>query len=85
MPKKSRKGRLKHQRRVNTQPIATKDISSPTQLLSHSNKQAPPAKSQVAIDDLATRHQHVRSDLKRTFIIGGAVFALLFILYFIFH
>lgn len=85
MPKKSRKSKLKYQRRINPQPTASKEANLSTQVTSPPNKPVSATKSQVATNELAIRHQYVRSDLKRTFIIGGAMFALLFILYFILH
>jgi hypothetical protein len=83
MPNKSRKSRLKYKRQGNPTSLAVKESGQSPQPLPALSKQAPPTKSQVATDELAIRHQYVRSDLKRTFIIGGAMFALLFILYFI--
>ena len=63
--------------------MAVKEAGQSPQPLPVLPKQASAVKPSVATDDLATRHQYVRSDLKRTFIIGGSMFALLIILYFI--
>jgi len=85
MPKKYRKSRPKQKRRGKPQSLAVKEAGQSLQPLPALSEQASAAKSQVAADELAIRHQYVRSDLKRTFIIGGATFALLIILYFIFR
>jgi hypothetical protein len=85
MTRKSRKRRVKHKARHNPQPVAAKAVdqrreSLPT--LARQTRRAPAAKPLVTGTGLADRYWYVRSDAKRSLIIGGALILLLIVLSF---
>ena len=82
MPKKSGRSRMKNKRRVIRHPTAAREASQPAQVLPLSPRQTPVSKSTTAAAELAAKHQYALHDVKRSLIIGAAVFALLFIVYF---
>jgi len=83
MTKKSRKGRVKHDKaRRSRQPVATKATDQHRQPLPTVVKQAPVAKSLVTGAGLADRYRYVLSDARRSLIIGGALILLLIVISF---
>ena len=85
MPKKYGRSRIKHKRQARrnpTTPIIARETSQPAQVIPFSPRKAPVSRSAGAADELAAKHQYILSDIKRSLIIGAAIFALLFILYF---
>ena len=85
MTKKSRKGRVKYKARRNPQPVAAKAVDQRRESLptpARHTRQAPAAKSLVTGAELADRYRYVRSDSKRSLIIGGGFILLLIILSF---
>jgi len=66
--------------RSSRKPLAVKEVSQRRQSLPTLAKQAPAAKSLVTRAELADRYRYVRSDARRSLIIGGALIVLLIVL-----
>jgi hypothetical protein len=85
MTKKSRKGRIKHKARHSRQPVAAKAVDQRRESLptpARQTRQAPVTRPLVTGAGLADRYWYVRSDARRSLIIGGALILMLIVLSF---
>jgi len=81
MTKRLRRRRAK--RKAHSKLPAVKEVSQYPQPLPVSSKEAPVAKSAVAVVEQAEHYRYVVSDLRRTAVIAGALFVILIVLYFL--
>jgi len=83
MPRKSRRSRRRYRGQTPPSPPASAPVKEPEQPIAASVRQAPVRKPMQSGPDINQQLRHVRSDIKRIFLVAGVCLVVLLAVYFL--